>query len=106
MPVESAADLASFFNPGEFAATVLWSVAGAPAVTVAVLPQTGTVMIEAYDGPPIQSREATLLLAESNLPAEAGQGDAVIKAGKPYQINSIEPDGTGLVLVRLELAGE
>ncbi|UYN98359.1 MAG: hypothetical protein KIT02_10310 [Devosia sp.] len=101
MPVESEADRAVFLNPDEFGAVVSWQGAPAP---LAVLSQSGTLLVGSLDGPDTQMREATLILREADLPGGADQDDAVTLNGVAYLVRSIEPDGTGLVLVRLELS--
>lgn len=101
MPVESDADRAVFFNPAEFGAEVTWAGAQDP---IPVLPQTGTLLTGSLDGPETQTREATVILREADLPAGYDQDDAVTLNGVAYLARSIQPDGTGLALVRLELS--
>lgn len=102
MPVESAADRAVFVNDDEFAESITWAVGGGDPVTLAVIAQTGTLMIETQDGPDIQNREATVVVVEADLSVGAAQGDTVTLRGAARTVKSIEPDGTGFALVRLE----
>ena len=64
----------------------------------------GTLLIDTQDGPATQVREASLIVVEADLPPGADQGNSVSMNGTDYTVRSIEPDGTGMVLVRLELA--
>ena len=101
MAIESAADRAVFLNPDEFGVEVTWAGAAGP---IAALPQTGTLLIGAIDGPDTQVREATIVVREADLPAGHDQGDDVTLNGVAYVVRSIEPDGTGMAVVRLEKA--
>ena len=101
MAIESAADRAVFVNPDEFGAEVFWEGAADP---IPVLSQTGTLLIGALDGPETQVREATIVLREADLPSGYAQDDQVTLNGTGYLARSIEPDGTGMALVRLERA--
>lgn len=99
MPVESAADRAVFVNPDEFGAAIIWPPAPLP---IAALVQNGTLLIGTPDGPDIQTREATLVVNEADLPPGHSQDDAVTVGGVAYLVRSIEPDGTGMATIRLE----
>ena len=99
MPVESATDRAVFVNADEFGLVVTWSGA-----EVAAIPQTGTLLIDTQDGPATQVRETSLIVVEADLPLGADQGNSVSMNGTDYTVRSIEADGSGMALVRLELA--
>ena len=101
MAIESAADRAVFLNPDEFGVEVTWAGGAGP---IAALPQTGTLLIGAIDGPDTQVREATIVVREADLPIGQDQGDEVTLNGVVYFVRSIEPDGTGMAVVRLEKA--
>ena len=102
MAVESAADRAVFVNPDEFGALVTWPVTGGGTVDIAVLSQTGTILLGTQDGPDVQTSEATLVVVEASLPAGATQGQTISFGGTEFTVRSIEPDGTGFALVRME----
>lgn len=104
MPVESAADRAVFVNPDEFGAVVTWPVTGGGTVDIAVLSQAGTILLGTLDGPDVQTSEATLVVVEASLPAGATQGQIITFGGTDFSVRSIEPDGTGFALVRMEEA--
>ncbi len=101
MPVESAADRAVFTNLEEFGAAIFWA-DYLPAVQAIV--QSGTILLGAADGPDSQTREATLVVSEADLPLGHAEDDPVRIGGIAYLVRSIEPDGTGMALVRLELS--
>lgn len=105
MPVESAADRAVFVNPDEFGAVVTWPLLGGGTIDIAVLSQTGTILLGTQDGPDVQTREATLVVVEASLPTGADQGQEITFDGTVFSVRSIEPDGTGFALVRMEQAG-
>lgn len=106
MSVESAADRAAFLETDAFGETLTWTPAGEDPVTgIACQFFDGTKMVEGFDGPMAQGRDATVWMAEDDLPSgyTAGDdGDAVTVAGNSYSARSIEPDGMGMVVVRLE----
>lgn len=90
-----------FLNTDEFGAAVTWEGAADP---IPVLSQAGTLLIGALDGPATQIREATIVLREADLPSGYAQDDEVTLDSTVYLARSIEPDGTGMALVRLERA--
>lgn len=100
MPVESAADRAVFLNPDEFGLFITWP--GSP-FPIAVMLQSGTLLIPTQDGPDVQTREATLVVREADLPPGHDQDDVVTLGGETYQVVSILPDGTGMAVIRLEI---
>ena len=102
MPIESAADRAVFVNGADFGETILWTVGEADPIAISVLGQAGALMIETQDGPDIQGQEATVTMVEADIPAGADQGDGAVFRARHYLVKSIEPDGTGMAIVRLE----
>lgn len=110
MPVESAADRASFFADfgevdGGGDAALKWT-SGAGTVAVPGHLHRGTVTMDVEEGPRVQNNRATFHCAIEALPADAATGQAVQfesaahTAG--YTVKSIEPDSTGMVAVLLE----
>lgn len=102
MPVETPADRAVFFNGADFGETILWTVGDVDPFAINVLPQAGSLMIDTQDGPDIHGQEATMVMQESDLPLNADRDDQVLFRAKHYLVKSIEPDGTGIVVVRLQ----
>jgi hypothetical protein len=91
-----------FVNPDEYGAVVAWPLTGGGTVDIAVLSQTGTLLLATQDGPDIQTRESTLIIVEADLPPGAAQHQVIAFGGVAYSVRSIEPDGTGFALIRME----
>jgi hypothetical protein len=90
-------DLAPFFSTADFASAATWN--GAPVNGIfdrAYSEPLGNVA-EAY-GPVFQC-------AAADVPTVA-HGDALIVDGAVYTVRGVEPDGTGVVLLRLEIGGD
>lgn len=104
MSVESAADRAAFCDATEFGVSVTWSVSGTVSAPFDAIFDNGTIDQGVQDGADVLNRPATLSFAEALLPAGAGEGnDLVTVGGQVYFVKTIEPDGTGMVAVRLEV---
>ena len=104
MPVESDADRASFF--ADFGVSVAWSVNGVAASAFAANWDSGTFAQEATTGPELLNRRGTLSFPLASLPPGAdadGVDNVVTIAGVEYATKSIEVDGTGMVIVRIEV---
>jgi hypothetical protein len=101
MPVESASDRAGFFDTGEFGVSIIWTV-GAVAATIPVLAASNALMMEGGDGPGLLNSEATLLCSDEDVPDGWAVGNAVTYAGAAHTLKTVEPDGTGMSIVRLE----
>jgi len=110
MAVESAADRASFFADfgevdGLGAAALKWTLG---AVTTAVPGHfhRGSVTIVSDDGADMLNSRATFHCALEALPTGAAAGQSVAFASAAhtgdYTVKSIEPDGTGMIVVLLE----
>jgi hypothetical protein len=104
MPIETDADRAVFVNPDEFGAIAIYTPAGgaasAPFNGLFDDPAAGVDMNDAVT---VDSRP-TLFCRAGDLPAGAvgDAGDSLQVAGEgTFQVVSIEPDGTGMVLLRL-----
>ncbi len=99
MGVESDADRLSFLSdwnedePSPF----LWG-----ATEIAIIGHAGTVMLEAEDGFGVQNSRATIQCREMDIPVGGVIGDAVTFRGVAHTVKSIQPDGTGMVIVTLE----
>jgi hypothetical protein len=107
MPVESTADRAVFVNPDEFGAVAIYTAAGG----AASLPFAGqfddpSIAADMNDAPSIDARP-TFLCRAIDLPlgASGDAGDSLqVAAEGTFEVVSIEPDGTGMVLLRLGAA--
>lgn len=101
MAIETAADRAVFLNPDEFGEAVSWTV-GATTVSVAGLAIASALQVDGQDTPGVMLSQAAFKLAGEDVPSGAGEGNAVTFRGVAHTVRSIEPDGTGMTLVRLE----
>ncbi len=101
MAIESAADRAVFLNPSEFGEVIAWTV-GAVTTDVAGVPDTGTLRLDMDDGPGVIGRHAALICSVADMPPGAMPGNAVLFRSVAHRVKSIEPDGTGMAVVRLE----
>lgn len=101
MSVESAADRLAFLDPDDFGEEISWTVGGTM-VTMPVLPSAGTLRLEGIDTPGTIGGEATVLCRGADIPAGAAHGDSVSFWSAAHTVKSIEPDGTGMTVVRLE----
>lgn len=97
--IETADDRAGFV--ADFGISASWTV-GAVTSAVAGLFHNGSVRLGLDDGPDVLNRRASLSLPAASVPASAGEGDVVVIDGVNYQVKSIERDGTGWCVVRLE----
>ena len=101
MAVETAADRAAFLDADEFGEILAWT-SGAVTSTVPGIPSTGALRIDQMEGPGVLGRHCAVLVSVGDLPIGAGPGNAVTFRSAPHTVKSIEPDGTGMALVRLE----
>lgn len=99
MSVESAADRAMFM--ADFGETLTWWVGVVPSPVLA-LPHLGSTRIDAEDGAGIVNARATMQLPAESLPVGAATGNQVELRSVAYVVKSIEPDGTGMLVVLLE----
>lgn len=95
MAVESAADRASLL--ADFGEAITWG-----AATITGLAHAGSLRLEGMDGAGAMSAQAAVLCRSADLPGDAAAGDAVSFRGTAHTVRAIEPDGTGMTLVRLE----
>lgn len=110
MTVESATDRASFFADfGEVDADLLpamrWT-SGAMTTRVAGHLHRGSVTVDVDDGPRVLNNRATFHCALEALPIGAAAEQSLhfqsTALTADYTVKSIEPDGTGMLVVLLE----
>ena len=87
-------DLSPFFSTSDFAVEALWN--GATSVPVIF----DSEYIEALRGV-VEGSGPVALCAAADVPGIA-HGDTQVIDGVTYKVRGVEPDGTGLVLLRLE----
>jgi hypothetical protein len=104
MGVETASDRAVFVNPDEFGANAIYTTAGGPP-SDPIPGQFDRPSIEAeFNEAVTLDRRPTFFCPEGLLPddAETGAGDRLAVDGEgAFEVVSIEPDGAGMVLLRL-----
>lgn len=96
MAVESAADRATFLDSDEFAEQLTWSGGG----SLYGIASTGTLGLDGQDSAGVLNRHCALLCREDDIGFE--QADTVTFRAVSHTVKAIEPDGTGMALVRLE----
>lgn len=101
MAVESAADRAAFVSADDFGESITWTVGVTPS-TLSVVADAGAAHVDDGESPGVLDAHAALLCVADDIPAGGGQGDAVTFRGVAHTVRSIEPDGAGMSLVRLE----
>jgi hypothetical protein len=97
MPVESAADRATFLNPDEFGEQLTWS-----GGSLAGIPSTGTFALDGKESAGALNRRCALLCRVADI--GFSRGASVTFRSATHTVKAIEPDGTGMALVRLEKA--
>lgn len=103
MGLETADDLALFLSPDEFGTAATYR----KRATVLDLSIEGIFDAERSvgsigEGADIASVSPQLLVRTADLPAGAGDGDLVTISAVAYTVRFLEPDGTGMTLIKLE----
>ncbi|PTR17498.1 hypothetical protein C8R31_101662 [Nitrosospira sp. Nsp2] len=86
-----AEDLSVFFDTDEFA----------DAVTYNGAPLAGIFDNAYFEGQGIQGSQPVFTCPTADV-ASARHGDLLVRAGVTYKVVGVEPDGTGITLLRLE----
>ncbi|WP_420406913.1 head-tail joining protein [Hoeflea sp.] len=101
MPAESAADRLGFLDADEFGVAASYVKDSGPAIEVAGIFDAEHQMLGIGDGD-IASVGPEFTCREADLPAGYGDGDEITVNGVSYFVRHSEPDGTGMVKLRLE----
>jgi hypothetical protein len=101
MAVESAADRLSFLDADEFGVTASYVHDGGAAIEVSGIFDAEHQMLGLGDGD-IASVGPEFNCREADLPAGYGDGDEITVNAVLYFVRHPEPDGTGMVKLRLE----
>lgn len=105
MAIEDDDDRALFFDPEEFGVTVSYTKQGAAAVSLNGIFDREPVDLAIGADLSLDDAGPQILVREIDLPAGAGEGDAVTVTGQgSFLVKNIQPDGTGMAVVRLEVA--
>ena len=89
-------DLAAFFDPAEFASAATYTPAGGSAATVNGIFDNGFADPLGIEG---GAPRFTCVAADV---AGVAHGDALAVDGTTYRVVGVEPDGTGLVALKLQ----
>lgn len=104
MPVESAADRASFLAAAEFGVSATYTPVGAGAVALTGIFDNDWLDLDVEGEVGVASRSPRFLCATADLTAAGGTTpDAtLVVAGVTYKIRVVKPDGTGMTELKLE----
>ncbi len=101
MAVESAADRAAFFSTDEFGQPATWNHGGTVATVNGILSAPAS-QVSTGEGPDTIAVMAKFVCSSDDLPAGAGQGDAIVIGGVSYVARMPLPTGNGMITVELE----
>lgn len=103
MAIESAADRAAFFDPDEFGSEITWLQDDVAVATLYGLLQRPSLR-DAFGGGGEVIRETSLTCREADLPSGAARGDVISSDAGDFTVQTIEPDGAGMVVLMLSAA--
>ena len=101
MGIEDAAERALFMDPDEFGSVISYTKPGAPAVPINVIFDAESEAISLGDLD-VSSFAPRILVSVADLPAGAGDGDTAVVDGVSYSVREVQPDGTGMAVLKLE----
>ncbi len=103
MPVESAADRASFTNPAEFGIIASYTVAGGSAQPLNGIFDADYQLLGAFDGSPgTEGATPVFHVSLDDLPAGSANGDLITVKSINYSVVEFMEDDTGMPLLRLQ----
>lgn len=101
MAVESAADLASFFDATEFATSALYTPAvGVPSTVVGIF-DAEFAAVDLQAGVEVESTRPQFMCRTADV-AAAAHGETLVIGAITYTIRGAHPDGTGVTTLILE----
>lgn len=101
MAVETATELAVFFEADDFAVTASYTPAGGSATNVNGIFDNDFFEAEAAGTVGIAYQQPRFMCATSDV-ANAADGDAIVINSVNYTIRVVQPDGTGVTTLVLE----
>jgi hypothetical protein len=102
--IESDEDRAAFMDPDEFGEHVSYRQGGLDVTSFyGLFEQTSATAAGEYGGA-ILHRVTQLTCRTQDLPTDAADGDTLTVRDHAYTVRTVEPDGTGLSVLRLEQA--
>lgn len=104
MPVESAADLASFFNDDEFAVVATYQPRYGDAVEITGIFDAPHEAVDAGGEVAVSSFGPQLRVQTAALPCDIAAGDVVTIGEDDFKVADFQPDGTGTTIIDLHKA--
>lgn len=102
MAVESDADRMAFFNVDEFGVSVVYTPAGGAPMDPIPGIFDAEHQLAALGGMDVASVSPQIMVREADLPENHGDGDTIAIGAVTYAVRFPEPDGTGMVTLKLE----
>lgn len=102
MPVESDSDRLAFLDADEFGVSVTYTPAGGAALDPFPGIFDAEHQLAGLGGVDVASVSPQVMVRETDLPAGYGDGDEISIGAVAYIVRFPEPDGTGMVTLRLE----
>lgn len=102
MAVESADDRSYFFAVDDFAVAATYTPAGGVASTVNGVFDNDFVEVDTGGSVTFAQQQATFMCRTADV-SNAAEGDAITISGENYIVRVVQPDGTGMTNLILEL---
>lgn len=102
MAVESADDRSYFFAVDDFAVAATYTPAGGSASTVNGVFDNDFVEVDTGGSVTFAQQQATFMCRTADV-SSAAEGDAITISGENYIVRIVQPDGTGMTNLILEL---
>lgn len=103
MPVESVADLSSMIDTDEFGAAATYTLSGGGVSTVNVIFDNEFIETDLQTGVEIASQNPHVMCITADLPTDAANGDTLVLGLIEYTVRVLQPDGTGISTLMLEV---
>ena len=102
MAVESADDRSYFYAVDDFGVAATYTPAGGSASSVSGIFDNDFVEVETGGSVSFAQQQATFMCRTADVSA-AAEGDSLVIGGENYIIRIVQPDGTGMTNLILEL---
>ena len=104
MPVESAADRATFLSADEFGVTATFTHSGGAAAEINGIFDNDYLDVEVEGEVGVASRSPRFVCRTADLDDAGGanDGDSLVVSGTTYKVRIVKPDGTGMTEMKLE----
>ena len=102
MAVETADDRSYFVSIDDFGVTGTYTPAGGSASSVSGIFDTDFVEVDTGGSESFAQQQATFMCRTADV-SDAAEGDSLMIGGETYIIRIVQPDGTGMTNLILEL---